>query len=189
MHLGVKKTMRVVNDHTSELQLQRILAEIKGGMAACLMTDGGSPAVSDPGAHFTDLCRNEGVEIDSIPGPSAVTDALALSGFYAQRFCFLGFLGRKASDMRSELTPFSESPLTLVLFESPMRIEGLIQAAFDVLGSRRYAICREMTKLHQQVVRDFLPNVPSVASVPRKGELTIVIEGRRRKDVSLEGSW
>ncbi len=185
-HLGVKKPMRVMNDHTSDSQLQRLFDEAKSLNTTCLVTDGGSPSVSDPGAKLSDLCQREGVDVDSVPGPSAVTNALALSGFFAQRFCFFGFLGRKAGSIKSELLPFAESPMTLVLFESPHRLENLLKSAFEVLGQRRYALCREMTKLHQQVYRDFLPKVPPEAVVPRKGEVTVVIEGRRRGDVTLE---
>ena len=187
-HLDLKKSMRVLNDHSTEFQVQRIVADIKNGMNACLLTDGGSPAISDPGAILTDMCHRQEIEVDSIPGPSAVTNALALSGFFAQRFVFLGFLARKSGQIKSDLSPFSDSALTLVLFESPHRLEALLKSAFEVLGERRYAICREMTKMHQQVYRDFLPNVPSESSVPKKGEVTLVIEGRRRTTVSLESS-
>ena len=156
--------------------------------SAALVTDGGAPVVSDPGAHLCDLVHQAGWEVDAIPGPSAVIDALMLSGFYAQRFAFLGFLGRKPAAMRKELESFVASPITLVLFESPHRLQALIEVAGEVLGPRRYAICREMTKAFQQVWRDFLPNVPPEASVPRKGEVTIVVEGHRRNAVTLEGA-
>jgi len=180
-HLGLKKPMRIVHDHTSPEQVKRILDEIVGGKPAALLTDGGTPVVSDPGAFLVDQCYERGIAVDSIPGPSAPTLALSLSGFYGQRYAFLGFLGRKAGDIRKELTPFAASPLTILLFESPHRVETLFEAAHEVLGRRRYAICREMTKAFQQIYRESLPHVPSAQQLPRKGELTIVIEGLRRK--------
>jgi 16S rRNA (cytidine1402-2'-O)-methyltransferase len=179
-HLGLKKPMRVLNDHTSRGATERYVQEIAEGRRAALLTDGGAPAISDPGAILTDLCRERDLEIEAIPGPSAVINALVLSGFFGQRFAFLGFLGRKPGAIRGELNAFAESPLTLVLFESSHRIESLLSVAATVLGKRRYAICREMTKAHQQVFRDTLPSIPSEAQVPRKGEFTLVIEGRRR---------
>jgi 16S rRNA (cytidine1402-2'-O)-methyltransferase len=185
-HLGFKKPMRVLNDHTRPEQLDRYVAEIASGQAAALVTDGGSPVVSDPGAMLCDRCLEEGIPVDSVPGPSAVTTALTLSGFFAQRFAFLGFLGRKTGAIRSELRPFVDSPLTIVLFESPHRIDGLLKAAHEELGERRYAVCREMTKLHQQVYRARLPIIPSEGTVPRKGEVTVVIEGKRRGLVESE---
>lgn len=180
-HLGLKKPMRVLNDHTSPAQVERYADEIaQQRLNAIVLTDGGAPVVSDPGAILADFCHEREIPVLSIPGPSAVTNALALSGFFGQRFAFLGFLGRKAGAIRSELEPFAESPLTLVLFESQHRIDSLLAAAHDALGARRYAICREMTKAFEQTYRARLPEVPDEQVVPRKGEFTIVIEGRRR---------
>lgn len=181
-HLGLKKPMRVLNDHTSPAQVERYAEEIAAGLRAVVLTDGGAPVVSDPGAMLGDACHQRGIPVLSIPGPSAVTNALALSGFFGQRFAFLGFLGRKAGAIRGELEPFADSPLTLVLFESPHRIDPLLAAAHEALGPRRYAICREMTKAYEQTSRFRLPEVPDERAVPRKGEFTIVIEGRRRRE-------
>jgi 16S rRNA (cytidine1402-2'-O)-methyltransferase len=178
-HLGIKRPMRLVTDHTDDAVLQRYVGELATTPAA-LITDGGAPGVSDPGARLCDLCHSAGLSVDAVPGPSAVIDALMLSGFYAQRFAFLGFLGRKHGPMVSDLSEFVDSPLTLVLFESPHRFRALLKAAHDALGVRRYAICRELTKLHQQVFRASLPSLPSEAEVPAKGEVTVVIEGLRR---------
>ncbi len=179
-HLEVKKPMRVAHDHSQDSQLNRILDEIEEGKHAVLLTDGGAPGVSDPGARLADLAHERGIEVDGVPGPSAVISALMLSGFYAQRFAFLGFLGRTPGDIKKELLPFRESPYTLVLFESPHRFKKLIETAGEVLGERRYAICREITKRNQQVFRSELPTIPLETEVPSKGEFTIVIEGRRK---------
>lgn len=179
-HLGIRKPMKVLNDHTGQHAVERYLQEIEAGVIAALVTDGGSPVVSDPGSLLCDACHEANILVEAIPGPSAVTTALMLSGFFAQRFAFLGFLGRKAGAIRSELELFKDSPLTLVLFESPFRFETLLNTAHEVLGARRYAICREMTKLHEQVHRSVLPSIPDEKTVPRKGEVTIVIEGVRR---------
>ena len=181
-HLGLKKPMRVLNDHTSPGGIERYADEIAAGQDAVVLTDGGAPVVSDPGALLGDACHERGVTVLSVPGPSAVTNALALSGFFGQRFAFLGFLGRKAGAIRSELEPFAESPLTLVIFESPHRIDALLAAAHEALGARRYAICREMTKTFEQTWRGRLPDVPDEPTMPRKGEITVVVEGRRRKE-------
>lgn len=179
-HLGIKKPMRILNDHTGDAAVERYADEIEEGASVALVTDGGSPVVSDPGSRLCDACHEREIPIEAIPGPSAVTTALMLSGFFAQRFAFLGFLGRKAGAIKGELEPFKNSPLTLVLFESPFRFEPTLKAAYEVFGERRYAICREMTKLHEQVFRGKLPIIPSESLVPRKGEVTIVIEGVRR---------
>lgn len=180
-HLNLKIPMRVLNEHTSDAQIEKYADELESGTEICLLTDGGSPTVSDPGARIADLCLERGIELDAIPGPSAVTQALCLSGFFAQRFAFLGFLGRKPGDIRRELGEFADSPYTLVLFESPHRFLKTLALAHEVLGERRYAICREMTKAFQQVHRAQLPNLPSEKEVPAKGEFTLVLEGKRRR--------
>lgn len=184
-HLSLKKPMRVLNQHTEERGLQSLLAELVNGKTACLLTDGGCPVVSDPGALLVDLAHQQKVPIDAVPGPSAVTTALMLSGFFGQRFSFLGFLGRKPGAIREELLPFADSPQTLVLFESPHRLETLLKVSSEVLGERRYAICRELTKSHQQIYRNRLPTSPLESEVPKKGEVTLVIEGKRKVYVAL----
>jgi len=102
-HLELKKPMRVLNDHTSPGQIERYADELRKGAHAALIIDGGAPAVSDPGALLSDMCHEAGVAIEGVPGPSAPVLALMLSGFFAQRFAFLGFLGRKAGAIRGEL--------------------------------------------------------------------------------------
>lgn len=180
-HLGVKKPMRILNEHTSQSRVEAYADEIVGGLDAALLTDAGTPGISDPGALLTDLLLDRSVEIDAAPGPSAVTTALMLSGFFAQRFAFLGFLPRKEGALREEFRSFEDSTMTLVLFESPFRVEKLARGAFEVLGSRRIVFCRELTKVHQQICRVTLPEVPGEQIMPRKGEFTIVIEGKRRR--------
>ncbi len=179
-HLGLSKPMRVLNDHSAPGQIERYASQLRNGAHAALVTDGGSPAISDPGAQLTDLCHASGVTVAGIPGPSAPVLALMLSGFFAQRFAFLGFLGRKAGAIRGELLPFADSPLTLVLFESPHRLDALCAAAHEALGPRRFAVCRELTKVFEQVFRGVLPELPDETMLPRRGEITLVIEGRRR---------
>jgi 16S rRNA (cytidine1402-2'-O)-methyltransferase len=186
-HLSLKKPMKVLNEHTSEAKIEQFVQAIASGERVALLTDAGSPGISDPGAALADKCYETELEVDAVPGPSAVTAALMLSGFFAQRFAFLGYLPRKEGDMRAILDPFSSSPMTLVLFESPFRTEKLLEVLHKALGGRRYALCREMTKAHQQVFRGRLPETPEATEVPRKGEFTVVVEGlRRRASVELE---
>ena len=178
--LGVKKPMRLVTDHSSDYQLEKLIDEAKAGVKMALLTDGGAPGISDPGARLADLAHLAKVNVDVAPGVSAPTAALTVSGFYAQRYAFLGFLPRKPGPMQKELEIFRDSPYTLVVFESPHRIENLLKIAAIGLGNRRYAVCRELTKLHQQVFRGELPNIPTPLELPRKGEITVVFEGIRR---------
>lgn len=180
--LNCKIPMKRVDEHTSDGAIAKIIDEISASsLRVCLLSDAGTPAISDPGAKVVDLAYEVGVHVDACPGPSAVTDALSLSGFFAQRFAFLGFVGRKRGDIAKELAPFTQSTMTLALFESPFRVSQILEVAAEVLGDRRYALCRELTKTHQQIYRGQLPYVPNEEEVPRKGEFTIVFEGFRKK--------
>ena len=185
--LGVKRPMRVLNDHTPEATVSQYVDEIEAGASAALLSDAGTPVVSDPGTEIVEACCQRGIPVDGVPGPSAVTAALALSGFYAQRFAFLGYPPRKAGALRELLSQYADSALTLVVFESPHRIGKLLAACSDALGERRYAVCRELTKVHQQVWRARLPDAPTEEQLPRKGEVTLVIEGRRKAPTDRAG--
>ncbi len=184
MVLSLKKPMRVLNEHTPDHKVAAYAKELSEGATVALLTDGGCPSISDPGARLVDLCAEQGIEIDSIPGASAVTNALALSGFFAQQFAFLGFPGRKPGDIRALFQPFADSTLTLVFFESPFRFMKTLEIVADTVGDRRIVICREMTKLHQQIIRGNLQNLAEMREIGQKGEFTIVIEGRRRNRVA-----
>lgn len=180
-YLGLKKPMRILNDHSASFRVEKLVQEIERASCIALLSDGGTPVVSDPGAALIDACVAKSIAVEAIPGPCAAILALSLSGFYGQRFAFLGFLGRKPKDIRSELTPYQTSPLTLVLYESVHRLDTLVSEAYQSLGARRYAICRELTKSHEQVFHAILPYRPTEEEVPRKGELTIVLEGLRKR--------
>jgi 16S rRNA (cytidine1402-2'-O)-methyltransferase len=173
--------MRVLNEHTPVEKAVGYAHEIEIGANVALLTDAGTPVVSDPGTALVEACISLGIRVDAIPGPSAVTTALSLSGFYAQRFAFLGYAPRKPGPLRELLEPYQDSSLTLVFFESPHRFGKLLAACAESLGERRYAICRELTKAHQQVWRATLPTLPDEGEVPQKGEFTIVVEGRRNR--------
>jgi 16S rRNA (cytidine1402-2'-O)-methyltransferase len=185
-HLGLKKPMRVLNEHTRDAAIATLLREARDGVTA-LLTDGGTPAISDPGARFVDLAVEAGLQIDAIPGPSAVTTALMLSGFYAQRFAFLGFLARKPGGIKAEFALFADSPYTLVVFESPFRVHATLSLAYEALGDRRFAACREMTKLHQEVIRGRLSSLQNREAFVSKGEYCLVIEGKRRAQSAENG--
>jgi len=182
-HLGVRPAMALLTDHSHAAQIEKLADRISADGPAVLLTDAGTPGISDPGALLVQTAINSGLKVDALPGPSAVTLALSLSGFFAQRFAFLGFLPRKPGPAKEVLAPFADSSLTLVLFEGPHRVTKTLETACTVLGPRRCVICRELTKLHQQVWRGTLDQLPSPKVVPPKGEFTLVIEGLRRGDL------
>lgn len=164
--------------HTEGSRLADILKQIPKGGSLAVVTDAGTPGISDPGAALVDKAYEAGFEVESVPGPSAVSNALALSGFFAQRYAFLGYLPRKKGAFQQELRAYGDSTLTIVLFESPFRVTKSLEMVLEVLGDRRACLCREMTKLHQQVLRGGLSELIA-SNPPTKGEYTIVIEGKR----------
>ncbi len=176
---GLKKPLARLDEHAPDAALEKIVDQIASGKVVVFASDAGTPAVSDPGARLVDLAYASGVEVDAIPGASAVTNALALSGFFAQRFAFLGFLPRKTGAQRAEFEAFRDSTYTLVIFESAERTPKMLESALAVLGDRRVAICREMTKMHQGVLRGRL-SVVFAQATNLKGEVSVVIEGVRR---------
>ncbi len=184
--LEIKKPLAILNDHTSPAKIDALVARISEEGQACLLTDAGTPGISDPGALLVEACAEAGLDVDALPGASAVTTALSLSGFFAQRFAFLGFLPKKPGPVAEVLKPFVDSSSTLVLFESPFRVLKTLEFCEAALGDRRVAICRELTKMHQQVWRTSLSKRPTEKDVPLKGEFTIVIEGKRRANQSPE---
>ena len=152
---------------------------MEDGQQVVYFSDAGTPGVSDPGPALVDLAYEAGIEVDAIPGPSAALTALMLSGFYAQKFVFLGFLARKPGAIKSELSPYAESTTTLIFFEAANRLVKTLSFAYEALGERRVAVCREMTKSHQEVIRGRLSELVETDRA-FKGECTVVLEGRRK---------
>lgn len=182
-HLQVKPSLTLLTDHSHPGQIAKLVERISTEGPAALLTDAGTPGISDPGALLVQQAIESGLSVDALPGPSAVTLALSLSGFFAQRFAFLGFLPRKPGPAKEVLSPFAQSSLTLVLFEGPHRVIKTLETAHQALGPRRCVICRELTKLHQQVWRGNLASLPTEKQIPAKGEFTLVIEGLRKGDL------
>lgn len=182
--LEIKCPMATLNEHTNPAKIAAFRDQIAAGETIALLTDAGTPAISDPGSILVDLCLDAGLTVTPIPGPSAVTTALSASGFFAQRYAFLGFLPRKPGPASRILEQFQDSTFTIVLFESPHRFNKTLALCAQTLGNRRYVIARELTKLNEQIYRNTLPILPTEREVLAKGEFTIVIEGSRKPQES-----
>lgn len=164
------------NEKQRTLQLRQRLAQ---GETVALITDGGMPSVSDPGYRLVNAAIADNVAITCVPGPSAVTTALALSGLPCDRFCFEGFLPRKHGERATRLTQLSEEARTMVFYESPRRISATLGDLASGFGSERpAALCRELTKTYEDIRRGTLEElVRSVDAVPPRGEITLVVAG------------
>jgi 16S rRNA (cytidine1402-2'-O)-methyltransferase len=179
--LGVRVGGRVVShyDAVEADRLPGLVEVVRGGGTVLLVTDAGMPLVSDPGYRLVAACAAEGLTVTCLPGPSAVTTALAVSGLPADRFCFEGFVPRKAGDRARWLARLAEEPRTAVFFESPHRLAATLAAAEKALGgTRRAAVCRELTKKHEEVLRGGLGELAAwAAEGPVRGEITVVLAG------------
>jgi 16S rRNA (cytidine1402-2'-O)-methyltransferase len=165
-------------DGNEAARVPALIADMKGGATVLAVTDAGMPLVSDPGYRLVSACVAEGIPVSCLPGPSAVTTALAVSGLPSDRFCFEGFAPRKRSARRAWLAILASEQRTCVFFESPRRLADCLADAAEELGEdRRAAICRELTKVHEEVVRGSLGELAQWAAGGVLGEITVVLAG------------
>lgn len=180
--LGVTPGGRIVSffDQNEATRVPALVADVASGATVLVVSDAGMPLISDPGYRLVAACAEEGLTVTCLPGPSAVTTALAVSGLPSDRFCFEGFAPRKQSARLTWLRSLASEPRTCVFFESPRRLAECLRDAVDVLGpSRRAVVCRELTKTHEEVERGTLDELARWAADGVLGELTVVLAGAR----------
>jgi 16S rRNA (cytidine1402-2'-O)-methyltransferase len=178
--LGVSVTGRVVSyfEGNEARRTADLLESLQAGESVLLVTDAGMPSVSDPGYRLVDAAVSAGVPVTVIPGPSAVLVALTISGLPVDRFCFEGFLPRKGGERSRRLSELAAEPRTMVFFESPHRTRATLQAMAGAWGEERLAaVCRELTKTFEEVVRGPLSELVEWASAGVRGEVTLVVSG------------
>jgi len=178
-HLGARRQVTAFNDHNAVERLPALLARLAAGETLALTTDAGMPAVSDPGARLVTAARDAGASVEVLPGPSAVTAALAVAGVEAVGFVFGGFIPARPAAVRNAvlerlLAASGATGLPLVLFEAPHRISALLTALERIAPAARVAACRELTKLHEEVLIGSPAEVRARLAEPR-GEFTLVI--------------
>lgn len=183
-HTGVDKTpMIVANEHTEDAAIDKVLDRVANGETVALVTDAGMPAISDPGERIVAAVAAAEIEITVVPGPTAVSAALATSGLPTARFVFEGFLPRKGSARAERLLELVDERRTVVFYEAPHRAERTLNDLSNMLGpDRRVAVARELTKLHEEVWRGTLGAAVEWAGEGLKGELVFVVEGAARRE-------
>ena len=175
-HLNIRTRTTSFHQHNWRGKLDEVLAALAEGDVA-LATDAGMPGVSDPGSELVSAASDAGFKVEVVPGPSAVTAALALSGFVGDAFSFLGFLPRRKRDRQSSLREVLYSAVPLVIFEAPHRLRAILTDLELIFGDRQLAVCREITKRHEEVFRGTASEGLEHFDLPR-GEVVIVIQGR-----------
>ena len=178
-HLGLKKPMVSYYRHNTETSGPAIVERILAGESCALVTDAGTPAISDPGEQLVALCAQAGIPVCAIPGPCALVTALAVSGLPTGRFTFEGFLAMNKKNRREHLDSLREERRTMIFYEAPHKLRATLGDLAEAFGpQRRIALCRELTKLHEEVRRTTLGQAAAYYDEnPPKGEFVLVVEG------------
>ena len=187
--LGVETTARVVSyfDGNEASRVGVLMDALRAGERVVVATDAGMPSVSDPGFRVVQAAIAEGIRVTAVPGPSAVLTALAVSGLPTDRFCFEGFASRKAGERSRALAALAREERTMVFFEAPHRLADFLADARDALGEERpAAVCRELTKTYEEVVRGTLAELAQWATGEVRGEITVVVAGATGPAGSVE---
>ncbi|MFT7222441.1 MAG: 16S rRNA (cytidine1402-2'-O)-methyltransferase [Candidatus Azotimanducaceae bacterium] len=188
-HLGVATPMMRLDDHSERQSMAKIVQRVLAGENVALVSDAGTPLISDPGYLLVNACMEAGIEVVPIPGPSSVTTALSVSGLPTDKFVFEGFLSSKATARREQLKALLGEPRTMVLFEAPHRIEASVKTLAEVFGDDRLlCICRELTKTYEQIVSrplGELVRMLNAGEIPSKGEFVLVLAGAQ-SDTSFD---
>jgi len=183
--IGIVPTGRVVSYFEAN-EVERtpaLVADLTSGLTVVVITDAGMPSVSDPGFRLVSAAVDAGIAVTALPGPSAVLMALAVSGLPSDRFCFEGFLPRKAGERTKSLQALERETRTMIFFEAPHRLLASLSAMKEVLGSDRpAAVCRELTKTYEEIRRGTLAELEQWAADGVKGEITIVVHGASPSD-------
>ena len=170
-----KKQLTIYNDHATDAQRDALLNAIREGKSVALVSDAGTPLISDPGYRLVRACREAGLPVTSLPGANAPLTALQLSGLPSDRFTFIGFLPPKSAARRTVLAEWKDIPSTLILFETGPRLPASLADMADILGDRQACVTRELTKLHEEARTATLTELATYYSEAPKGEIVVVI--------------
>lgn len=185
-HFDIKKEMVSYYEHNKRERGEYICSRIANGESCAIVTDAGMPAISDPGEDLVKLCHEMDIPVESVPGPTAFATALAISGMPTGRFTFEGFLSVNKKSRREHLDDIKDEKRTLIFYEAPHKLSNTLNDLYTALGDREIAIVREITKLHEQVIKTSLKQACELyTDNPLKGEIVLIIEGKPQ-DVQSE---
>jgi len=174
-HFGIRKPLESYHDFNEQAKAGQLLARIREGLAVALVSDAGTPAVSDPGYRLVRLCREHGVNVVAIPGPNAAITALSASGLPSDEFLFVGFLPANRTTRRRKLEDIRPTRATLLFYEAPHRIEETLKDLVEILGDREACVARELTKVHEEYLFGKISAI--LEKITARGEFVIVVTG------------
>ena len=182
-HFEIKKPLICYFEHNRAEMGEKLLSRLLCGESCALVTDAGMPAISDPGEDIVRQCAEHGVTVAAVPGPSALVTALAMSGLPTQRFTFEGFLSVSGKSRREHLESLKDEQRTMIFYEAPHKLLRTLQDFLDTFGDREIALCRELTKLHEEIIRTTLSAaVARYTETPPKGEFVLVLRGKEESN-------
>ncbi|MBR2133482.1 MAG: 16S rRNA (cytidine(1402)-2'-O)-methyltransferase [Eubacterium sp.] len=185
-HFGIKKEMVSYFEHNKRERGEYIASRIADGESCAIVTDAGMPAISDPGQDLVHLCHEMNIDVESVPGPTAFATALAISGMDSGRFTFEGFLSVSKKSRREHLEDIKDEMRTMIFYEAPHKLANTLKDLYCALGNRKLCIVRELTKIHEEVIRTTLKEACELYCDGKlKGELVLIIEGKA-KDAAEE---
>ena len=189
-HMGIKKSLVSYYEHNKAFKGEKIVERILAGETCALVSDAGSPAISDPGEDLVKLCHEAGIVVCAIPGPCAAITALSISGQATGRFCFEGFLSTAKKSRREHLESLQKERRTMIFYEAPHKLLGTLEDMAEHFGTDRgISLCRELTKLHEEVVKTTLGEaIEKYTENPPKGEFVLIVAGapEEEKEVASE---
>ncbi|BAH08398.1 16S rRNA (cytidine(1402)-2'-O)-methyltransferase [Clostridium kluyveri] len=186
-HFNIKRPLMSYHKYNENDKSELLIQKLKDGKNIALVSDAGTPGISDPGNIIVRKCIEEGIDFEVLPGATAVTTALVYSGMDTSQFVFMGFLPRENKDKRTFLQSVKDRIETLIMYESPHRLINTLEILKDILGNRRIAICRELTKVYEQILRFTIEeSIKYYSESSIKGEFVLVIEGRDKRELLKE---
>ena len=191
-HFEIKTPMTSYHEYNKIEKGHQLVEKMLGGLTVALITDAGTPGISDPGEELVKMCLEAGIPVSSVPGPAACITALTMSGLSTRRFAFEAFLPSDKKEKQAVLEELKTETRTIVLYEAPHRLLRTLQELYDTLGERKLTVCRELTKKHETAFQTTLKGAVDWYSVNEpRGECVLVIEGKSRESIEKEKqeSW
>lgn len=186
-HFNIKKSLFSYHKHNEQGKSEDIINRLKDGMNIALITDAGTPGISDPGSVIVEKCIEQEIEFEVLPGATAITTALVYSGLDTTKFIFRGFLPRENKERNPIMEEIKSARDTIILYEAPHRLLDTLEYLLNNLGNRKIAICRELTKLHEEIYRGTISlGIEYFAENRPRGEFVLVIEGKSDDEIKAE---
>jgi 16S rRNA (cytidine1402-2'-O)-methyltransferase len=186
-HFDIKKSLISYHQHNEQGKSEDLIEILKEGKSIALVTDAGTPGISDPGSVIVGKCIEEGISFEVLPGATAITTALVYSGLDTTKFLFRGFLPRENKDRKPIIEDLKSRTETLIFYEAPHRLLDTLEFLYENLGDRKISICRELTKLYEEIIRLSLSEaIRHYTNNSPRGEYVLVVEGKREEDIIKE---